>query len=422
MSFLSNLFNGFLSLNSSVFIAVMFFLISLVLGAGLQTSVRAGLNFGGGLVGISAVMSIAIGVMTPIAQGLSERLGTNLSVVDIGYAGFPLTWQWPGAMICFFAIFVISFVLVGLGVVNTVVTDPHNIWHGIWYGLMAYSVTGNLWLGVGIALVLLTIYIFLADHYAKELQDFNEIPNISFISETVNLTLWFSHVCMKVINLIPGLRDVKATTEDLKEKFGVFGEIVFIGFALGLILSLLAGIPFADALYNGIALGASLELFPRVSGFLLEGIVPMTTAITAFMQKRFPGRNLNITVDVAVLLGHPSIMSCFVILVPISIILNMVLPGINFIPIASLSGIPYYVGGIVPATKGNIVHTVIICTLLLVINSYVASWCADMFTAGCRTAGVYLDEIAAGQLFTCWDEGGTPIMALVKVISGFFVK
>ena len=217
---------------------------------------------------------------------------------------------------------------------------------------------------------------------------------------------------MKVINKIPGLKNAKASAEDIKKRFGVFGEPMVIGFIIGVILAIIGAYPVKDILYVGVVMAATLALFPKMAGLICEGIVPVTNTVMAFMKKRFKDRELNVAVDPAVLLGDPSVMATFIIMIPISIVLSFIIPGIGFIPVASLSAMPYMLGGVVPYTKGNVVHSVIVMTLYTVCIGFIATAVAPALTQLNFIGGYYVEQIEAGTLLTCWDEGGN-VFALI---------
>ena len=418
MEIITKIVTAILSMNSTVFIALMMMLLCLIFRGGIQNALRSGLCFAAGITGINALMGMAIASLEPIAQGISENLGITANQIDLGYAAGNMT-VWPGMILVLLGILVIDVIMVSLKWTKTLWTDIHNMWHGQYVGAIAWICTGNIAVGVAAALIAMVISLKLADHHAKRFQEFNEIGNVTLIATAATLPATFAEICMKAIDRIPGLNRVNVDADEMKERFGVFGENITIGAVLGTILSLLAGISVSEALYNGIVLGATLGLFPRIAGLIVEGIVPLSTAITAFMKKRFPGRELNIAVDGAVLLGHPSVMSTFVIMVPISVVLCMVVPGIYFIPIASLTALPYWIGAIVPYTRGNYVHTILVTSLWIILSSVIASAMAGTITATLGALGYYTEEIAAGSLFTCWDEGGNIFFFFFKVITDF---
>jgi len=224
----------------------------------------------------------------------------------------------------------------------------------------------------------------------------------------------FAKLVMKGIDRIPFLKKLHATPEDIKDKFGIFGDVMVSGMVIGIILGILGGYSVTGILSLGVVMSATMTLFPKMAGLLCEGIMPLSMTITTFMKKRFGGRKLNVACDPAVLLGDPSVMATFIIMVPISIAIAFVVPGIAFVPIASLAGMPYWIGGVAPYTKGNVIHNIIIMTLFVTIASLISTAMADVVTRFAELTGVMTDALADGTRITLWDEGSSIIALFFK--------
>jgi len=140
--------------------------------------------------------------------------------------------------------------------------------------------------------------------------------------------------------------------------------------------------------------------------------------VTAIVNKRFKGRQLNIPVDPAIFLGQPSVMSAFVLMVPISVFLSFVIPGIGFIPVGSLIALPYFIGAIVPYTRGSLLHTLIVTTIWVIIVGLIATAMAPWITHSLNITGFYQDQIAQGSVFTSWDEGGNIFTWIISLFGG----
>jgi PTS system galactitol-specific IIC component len=68
------------------------------------------------------------------------------------------------------------------------------------------------------------------------------------------------------------------------------------------------------------------------------------------------------------------------LLIPVTLVLAVVLPGNEFLPLASLAGMFYVFPLILPITKGNIPKTFIIGLVLLLIGLYLVTDLAPYFT------------------------------------------
>ncbi len=402
------------SLPAPVFVALIMGIICLVFGGGIKNSLRSACLFAIGLVGITLIMNYCIGEMQNIATAISDRLGITLTVVDAGYGALGGMMLYPGFIFALLGILVINAVFILLKWTNTMWTDIHNTWHGIIIGAFIWAQTDNLLLSIAVSLVVLVLMMKLADWTAPKFQEFNNTQGVAVVATSATLPALFAMLVMKVINRIPFLKKINATSENIKDKFGIFGDVMVAGMIIGIILGILGGYPVAGVLSLGVVMSATMTLFPKMAGLLCEGIVPLSMTITAFMKKRFGSRQLNVACDPAILLGDPSVMATFIVMVPISIVIAFIVPGIAFIPIASLAGMPYWIGGVAPYTKGNVVHNIIIMTLYVTVASLIASSMADVVTRFADLTGLMTDAIKAGTRITCWDEGSSIIGFLFR--------
>ncbi len=344
------------TLPSPVLVGLIMGTICLVFGGGIKNALRSACLFAIGITGVNLVMNYCVGQMQSISTALSQRLGISLNVVDGGYAVVNGLALYPGNFICLFLILIINVIFILLKWTNTMWSDISNTWHGVVIGAFVWAQTGNLVLSIVVGTATLVFMMKLADWTAPTFQKFNNIDNVTVIATSATIPGLFAFLVMKVINRIPGLNKIHASSEDIKERFGIFGEVMVIGMIIGIILGVLAGYPFAGVLTIGVVMSATMTLFPKMAALLCEGIVPVSMTITTFMKKRFGDRKLNVACDPAILLGDPSVMATFIIMTPISIAISLLVPGVAFVPIASLAGMPYWIGGVTPYTKGNVVH------------------------------------------------------------------
>jgi Phosphotransferase system, galactitol-specific IIC component len=397
------------TLPSPVLVGLIMGTICLVFGGGFKNALRSACLFAIGITGINLVMNYCVGQMQSISTALSQRLGISLNVVDGGYAIVNGMALYPGFFICLLAILLINIVFILLRWTDTMWSDINNTWHGVVIGAFVWAQTGNLIVSIIVGIVTLVLMMKLADWTAPTFQEFNNIGNVSVIATSATIPGLFAFLVMKVINRIPFLKKINASAEDIKEKFGIFGEVMVIGMVVGILLGLLAGYSLAGVLTIGVVMSATMALFPKMAALLCEGIVPLSMTITKFMKKRFGDRKLNVACDPAILLGDPSVMATFIIMAPISIAISLLVPGVAFVPIASLAGMPYWIGGVSPYTKGNVVHNVIIMTLYIVMASLIASSMADVITHMALLTGQFTDVINSGTKVTFWDEGSSII-------------
>lgn len=412
--------NWFLGLGGTVFVPIIMFILGMIFGCGFSKSLRSALYMGIGLTALNMVIDLSVTAMTPVTNALSTEMHTNFSVIDIGYGNVGIAWGWPGVLGVIVGILVVNIICVALKLTKTLWVDAWNIWHGEAIGVTMWACTGSLTIGIASGILLLVVNMFLGDFHAKKFQEFNGFDGITCVATSATFTATFTMFIMKIINRIPGLKDLDASPEQIKEKFGIFGEMSVIGAILGIVMGVVSKSTVTATLQLAITLATVLVVLPKMLSIIAEGIIPISTGLSKFMKKKFPGRELNIAVDPAILLGDPSVMSTVILMYPISIVLAAVLPGNNWIPIASLAVLPYWVGGIVPYTEGNIIHTLIVAVLWIIPATYIAANIAPITTEAARICGLFTDQIGKGAVFTNWEEGGNILLWILIKISSLF--
>lgn len=420
MEVLQSFFDWFFSFGSTVFVPVIMFILCLIFGGGFSKSLRSALLMGIGLTGLNMITDFSVQAITPVVELLGENLGSNLTVIDIGYGNVSAAWSWPGAVIVIIGILAINLLLVVLKLTKTLWVDMWNIWHGEFVAAMMWALTGNIVIGVVSGLALLVLNNKLADYHAKKIQEFNGLDGISVVATSGTFTASWAQFWMWVINKIPGLRDIQASSDQIKKKFGIFGEMSVIGALVGVVLGIVSGYGLVNTAQLAIKLASVLVILPKMLSIIAEGIIPISNSLSKFMKAKFPGRELYVAVDPAILLGDPSVMSTVILMYPISIVIAVIVPGCSFLPVASLACLPYWIGGMVPYTKGNIVHTLIIAILWVIPTTLVASSLAYICTDLCSMTGLFADQIANGAMFANWEEGGNFLLWIFVQISHLF--
>ena len=105
-----------------------------------------------------------------------------------------------------------------------------------------------------------------------------------------------------------------------------------------------------------------------------------------FLQKRFPGRDVLIGLDAAVVIGHPANMAVALLCVPIALLLALVLPGNRMLPFGDLAALPFYVLWGVAASRGNMVRGLINAIVILCGILWIGTSLAPLTTELARAA------------------------------------
>lgn len=177
-----------------------------------------------------------------------------------------------------------------------------------------------------------------------------------------------------------------------------------IGLILGAAIGALAGYGIGDIINIGISMAAVMVLMPRMVKILMEGLMPVSESARTWLNKHFGDREINIGLDAAVLLGHPSVIATALILTPVTVLIAVILPGNAVLPFGDLATIPFVIAFVVGASKGNIIHSVIVGSIMIAISLYVATDIAPLFTDMAMRADINLPEGSA-QVSSI-DQGG----------------
>lgn len=132
-------------------------------------------------------------------------------------------------------------------------------------------------------------------------------------------------------------------------------------------------------------MGAVMELIPRVTVLFIEGLKPISDATRSLIARKFKGaEGLNIGMSPALVIGHPTTLVVSILLIPVTLALAVVLPGNEFLPLASLAGMFYVFPLVLPFTKGNVVKTFIVGLVVIIMGLYMVTSLSPAFTLAAK--------------------------------------
>lgn len=132
----------------------------------------------------------------------------------------------------------------------------------------------------------------------------------------------------------------------------------------------------------------------------IEGLKPISEATRSLISRRFKGADgLNIGMSPALVIGHPATLVASILLIPVTLLFAVVLPGNQFLPLASLAGMFYLFPLMLPYTKGNVVKTFVAGLVAIVVGLYMVTNMAPAFT------------IAAADVFSATGDAAVAIPA-----------
>lgn len=398
--------NYIIDMGASVMLPIVIAIISVVIGVKVGKAVRSGLMIGVGFVGLGLIVDMMNAELGPAAQAMSERFGLSLSVVDVGWPGMsPITWASPIATVAIPVAIGVNIVMLLLKLTKTVNIDIWNIWHMTFTGAIAYTMTGNFWIGIlGVAVHAAVSY-KLGDLWGPLLSDYFELDGLTAPHGTSAYMGPFACLVDAVIDRIPGLNKVDLTADTLQEKVGVLAEPVVIGGILGAIIGFLAGYSPKEALPLGIKMSAVMVLMPKIVKCIMDGLMPLTERAKTLMNERFGGAEFYIGLDPAVLLGDATVVSAGLIFIPLTILYAVLIPGNTVLPFGDLATIGFFIAIAVAVHKGNLFRTLISGSLIMIVTLLITNQTVAWTTALAVATG----SIEPGSVLAAMDQGGCPI-------------
>ncbi len=371
-----------LALGPTVMLPLSITIIGICFGQGFKKAFKSGITIGIGFVGINLVLGLLITNLGPAAQAMVTRLGLRLTVIDGGWpSAAAATWGSPVAAMIIPLAIAVNFIMIITKTTKTMNIDLWNFWHfGAAAATMFIVTKGNWGLAIAAAILYEIVVLKVADWTAPMVQDFYGLEGIVLPTGSTASFAPIGILLAKGIGKIPIIKDLHADADSIQKRFGIFGEPMMMGVVIGCALGILAGYDIGKILQIGISMGAVMVLLPRMVKIIMEGLIPVSESVREFLQKRFAGRELNIGLDAALAVGHPALLSTALILVPITILLALIIPGNRVLPFGDLATIPFLLAFVVGATKGNIIHSVIAGTILMALSLLMATDFAPTYT------------------------------------------
>lgn len=413
---MEKVFSYIIGMGAAVMMPIIFTILGVCIGIKFGKALKSGLLVGVGFVGLSVITSLLTSTLGPALEKVVEIYGLQLKVFDMG---------WPAAASVAYNTSVGALIIpVCLGVnilmlltktTRTVNIDLWNYWHFAFIGAVVSFASGSVFWGFFAAIICYIITLILADYTSGRFQGFYKgMEGISIPQPFCQGFVPFAEVLNKGLDMIPGVNKINIDAEGMKKKFGLLGEPLFLGIIIGIIIASLSCASWAELVEKipyilgvGIKMGAVMELIPRITSLFIEGLKPISEATKELINKKFKGaKGINIGMSPALVIGHPTTLVVSLLLIPAILILAVVLPGNEFLPLASLAGLFYIFPLILPITKGNVFKTFIIGLLLMLVGLYFVTDLAPHFTlaaqdvyAATQDAAVHVpDGFQAGSL------------------------
>lgn len=413
-------FNFFISLGGSAMMFTIITVLSLLFGVSFSKALEGGLRMAIALTGMGAVISLLTSSFGPALNAFVASTGVNLSITDLGWAPLAvITWGSVYTLYFAFICIITNLVMLFLKVTNTLNVDLFNIWNLSVLGLLVNYYSGdNIFVTSIFVVFIYALMLFNADAIKptiNELLDYDE-DNITTTAHPSLLVAPLAMILNKFIDrFIPFIDKFDFDAETLNKKIGFWGSKFAIGVYLGVFIGVLGQQSVPEIFTLAFTAGVALELFGLVGGWFGPAIEPLSGGISTMMSKRLRGRKLLVAIDWPILASRAEIWAVANILAPILLLIAMVLPGNQVLPLGGII-LTVLTPALLLVTKGRVIRMTLIGTVLIPLFLWAATLIASFLTETSIAMGTFPEGLSNGQLFSSVDS--MPVEKMLAMLVG----
>lgn len=417
MNTINFFFNSF---GTTIVIPTTIFIIALFVGYDPKKSLLYGLYAGIGLTGFSWIINQFTPIVIKIVYKMVNNTGIKRPIVDIG-------WE-AGAVASFGSAIGLTFFIFGLLVEIilfatriTKVFMPSNLWNNfifMLWGTLAFYVTHDWWLSLGLSFFMLLYTLLFAEIQADRWSTYYKSKNITVCSAQ-NIVQTIPAILLDPLWNRLGFNRTTLTPTTLKQKLGLFISLIANIKALNQVSA------WEQIFQFTIQLSAVITIFPLIATVFNMAFTPLAEQIDKSRKQKQKSNTVIeinpihdkkrwfLAVDDSVGYGESATIISGIILIPIMLILAFLLPGNKTLPIVDLVLLPFMVESIVAITNGNILKIIATSIVWFSLGLYTASWLGPIYT---NTIAHYGVSIPAGViLVTSFSLMAQPFNALIFV-------
>jgi len=402
----------------TVLLSLILFLIGKGFRLTTSKAIRSAVLFGVGIRGLMLIGNVFSTQIAPLVARFVSGTGLSLSAVDLGW---PVTaaiafgtaeiglWMIP--------VFVLlNLLLFRIGFTHTLNVDVWNYWHFSFVSALLYVKTGSFWYAWTGGLIMGLFVLVAADWTQPAIEETFDTPGTS-IPHGFSPVIGLAALPVNTLIERTPLGTIEVNSEWIQDRLGPLGEPVYLGFFLSLFLTVGAygSSPgpirsWTKVLGIGLSFLTIIYVIPKIGSILVEALTPLSQSVRSVMTDRFEHREPLIGLDSAVLVGHPSVTTASLIMVPIALVMMVVLPGNDLLWGVDLATFPFFLVMMVPYTNGNVVKMVANGTVLLVPVHYIASAIAGLYTEAAVSVGFPLEN---HDTITSMIDAGSPATGIL---------
>lgn len=418
------LVSSVLQLGPTVIMPIIFFVFGLLFRLSLGKAFKAAMTVGVGFEGLLLIVAMFLNTLGPVTAAMVKRLGVQLTIMDAGWAtSASVAWSSPLVPFVVTGAILLNVILLACKSTKILNIDMFNYWLILLVGTLIYTDTGSIILGTCGSLLLYLLAFIIGDWTAPAIQESYQIKGVAFIHATCGPCVPFGIAVNALLARIPIIRDINLSQEKIVAKLGILGEPITLASILGAGLGALAGWPAGQCCVLAVKMATVMLLLPKMVGVLMEGVSIVREQAETVLKEKFPGREFYIGMDTSLLIGDPSVLATGLLLIPITLLLAIVLPGNKMLPFADLSVLVFFITMIAPYCKKNIFRMLVTGTILMVIALYISTDLAPIYTAAVHKSSVLLPEnMRSTELGNMLSPVNTPLGWLLIKLAHLFGK
>ncbi len=385
------LLNNFFAFKAYVMLPIIIFVLALAVRLPVQRALVSTVSLAAGFAGVFIAFNFFVANISPAVQQLSSVRALSFSVLDVGWPPLAaITWASPLAVISIPLVLVLNLVMLATGLTRTIYIDIWNYWHFAFLGALVMTTSGSMALGLS-AVVLLAVYCFkMTEWTAPDVEREMGLKGISASPVSVNGIVPYIACLDWLLDRTPLLKDISynpernSTSTHDTNRFNfiaLLSEPMVMGLCMGLALAVAAGYGLKETLELGVHIAAVMFILPKCGGLIGEAMMPITHALRDQVARHFPHRtNLIVALDTGFLMGHKSVIMTGLILMALSILIALILPGNKVLPLGDLPNLISVMSLSVLMLRGNVFRAVLAGIPVIITFLLVASHMAPLYT------------------------------------------
>jgi galactitol PTS system EIIC component len=422
---LNTFLNNFFAFKAYVMLPIIIFVLALAVRLPLQQALVSAVSLAAGFAGVFIAFNFFVANISPAVQQLSSVRGLNFAVLDVGWLPLAaITWASPLAVISIPLVLALNLAMLATGLTRTIYIDIWNYWHFAFMGALVMATSGSMALGLS-AVMVLAVYCFkMTEWTAHDVEREMGLRGISASPVSVNGMAPFIACLDWLVEHTPLLRKLDYNPErnaassnnvDRFNPIALLSEPMVMGLCMGLALAIAAGYELKQTLELGVHIAAVMFILPKCGGLIGEAMMPITHALRDQVARHFPHRtNLIVALDTGFLMGHKSVIMTGLILMALSIVIALILPGNKVLPLGDLPNLISVMSLSVLMLRGNVFRAVLAGIPIIIAFLWVASDMAPMYTElALKTPSFNAQGL--GQI-TAFTDGGFPVRYLLLAV------